>query len=108
MRKASKSRKIDVELIGGLALCIASIVFVAMLPSQKPPIAVSGEDGNGNHYKYVNTYELKAKYDGVYFIDTDGEAWKTDGEYTKGKVYTLEMSNNGTEGILDDVILSVR
>lgn len=104
MRKA----KLDLELIGGLALCIASIVFVAMLPSQKPLIAVSGEDGNGNHYHYVNTYEVKAKYDGVYFVDSNGEAWKTDGEYVKGETYTLEMSDNGTEGILDDVIISVR
>lgn len=104
MRKA----RLDLELIGGLVLCVASIVFVTMLPSQKPQIAIAGDDGNGNHYKYVNTYELKAKYDGVYFIDTDGEAWKTDGEYVKGKVYTLEMSDNGTKGVLDDVILSVR
>ena len=103
-----KSWKIDLELIGGLVLCVASIVFVAMLPSQKQHIAVAGDDGNGNHYKYVSTYELKAKYDGVYFIDTDGGAWKTDGEYTKGKTYTLEMSDNGTEGVLDDVIISVR
>lgn len=104
MRKA----KLDLELIGGLVLCVASIVFVAMLPSQKPQITVSGEDGNGNYYKYVNAYELKAEYDGAYFVDSNGEAWKTDGEYTKGKTYTLEMSDNGTEGILDDVILSVR
>ena len=104
MRKA----KLDLELIGGLVLCVASILFVAMLPSQKLQITVSGEDGNGSHYKYVNTYELNAKYDGVYFIDSDGEAWKTDGEYVKGKVYTLEMSDNGTKGVLDDVILSVR
>ena len=103
-----KSWKIDLELIGGLVLCVASIVFVAMLPSQKSQIAVAGEDGNGNHYQYVSTYELNAKYDGVYFIDTDGEAWKTDGEYTKGKTYTLEMSDNGTEGVLADVIISVR
>lgn len=106
MRKA----RLDLELIGGLVLCVASIVFVTMLPSQKQQIAVAGDDGNGNHYKYVNvsTYELKTKYDGVYFIDTDGEAWKTDGEYTQGKTYTLEMSDNGTEGVLDDVIISVR
>lgn len=106
MRKA----RLDLELIGGLVLCVASIVFVTMLPSQKPQIAIAGDDGNGNHYKYVNvsTYELKTKYDGVYFIDTDGEAWKTDGEYTKGKTYTLKMSDNGTEGVLDDVIISVR
>ena len=103
-----KSWKIDLELIGGLVLCVASIVFVAMLPSQKSQIAVAGEDGNGNHYHYVSTYELKAQYDGVYFIDTDGETWKTDGEYTKGKTYTLEMSDNGTEGVLDDVIISIR
>lgn len=106
MRKA----RLDLELIGGLVLCVASIVFVTMLPSQKPQIAIAGDDGNGNHYKYVNvsTYELKTKYDGVYFVDVDGEAWKTDGEYTKGKTYTLKMSDNGTEGVLDDVIISVR
>ena len=103
-----KKAKLDLELIGGLVLCVASIVFVAMLLSQKLQIAVAGEEGNGNHYQYVSTYELKTKYDGVYFIDTDGEAWKTDGEYTKGKTYTLEMSDNGTEGVLDDVIISVR
>lgn len=104
MRKA----RLDLELIGGLVLCIASIVFVAMLPSQKSQIAVAGEDGNGNHYQYVSTYELKAKYDGVYFIDSTGNTWKTDGVYTKNKTYTLEMSDNGTDGILDDVILFVR
>lgn len=105
-----RKERLDLELIGGLVLCVASIVFVTMLPSQKPQIAIAGDDGNGNHYKYVNvsTYELKTKYDGVYFIDTDGEAWKTDGEYTKGKTYTLKMSDNGTEGVLDDVIISVR
>lgn len=103
-----KSWKIDLELIGGLVLCVASIVFVAMLPSQKPQIAVAGEDGNGNHYQYVSTYELKAKYDGQYFIDSTGNTWATDGVYTKGKMYKLEMSDNGTKGILDDVVLSVR
>lgn len=103
-----RKERLDLELIGGLVLCIASIVFVAMLPSQKSQIAVAGDDGNGNHYQYVSTYELKAKYDGVYFIDSTGNTWKTDGVYTKNKTYTLEMSDNGTDGILDDVILFVR
>ena len=62
-----RKERLDLELIGGLVLCVASIVFVTMLPSQKPQIAIAGDDGNGNHYKYVNvsTYELKTKYDDV-------------------------------------------
>lgn len=103
MRKANDL----IAIAFGVALSTMAFVFASAMHTLGK-IAVAGDDGNGHHYKYVNTYELKVKYDGVYFIDSDGEAWKTDGEYTKGKTYTLEMSDNGTEGILDDVILSVR
>lgn len=107
MKKANIRKQDLIAIAFGVALSTMAFVFASAMHTPGK-IAVAGEDGNGNHYKYVNTYELKAKYDGVYFIDSDGEAWKTDGEYTKGKTYTLEMSDNGTEGVLDDVIISVR
>lgn len=103
-----RKRKIDGQIVLGIILSAAAITFAALMPKPNRQIAVAGEDGNGNHYVYVNVYALKAKYDGQYFIDSTGNTWATDGVYTKGKMYTLEMSDNGTDGILDDVILSVR
>lgn len=101
-------KKIDRELVFGTVLLVATIAFVSLVPKANHQIAVAGEDGNGNHYVYANTYDLQATYDGQYFVDSTGNTWATDGVYTKGKTYTLEMSDNGTDGILDDVILSVR
>ena len=109
MTKLQRKRQIRERITLITVASAISIASIFAISTKTNTYAIASEN-NGLHYKYVTEYRLNATYIGSgNFVDENGNEWKIqNGEYKKGKSYTLIMHDNGTENIItDDVIVDI-
>lgn len=94
-----------------LTIITLPVVIIALLfgGTEKHGYYIQADAGI-NHYKWVNTYQEKAVYIGNnILLDSNGNEWEyADNSLKKGKSYILNMHDNGTETITDDVIYGIK
>lgn len=109
MTKTERIQQRNGRVITAVIILASMIILAILILSQSETYAIESES-NTTHYKYVKQYTLDATYIGDgNFVDENGNEWAIDEEdYTKGKVYSMTMHDNGTENIIiDDVIVDI-
>jgi uncharacterized membrane protein len=110
MTKSQRQSQIRERIALAAVASALSVASIFTISTKANTYAIASNETNGMHYKYVTEYSQKATYIGSgNFVDENGNEWKIqNGEYKKGKSYTLIMHDNGTENIItDDVIVDI-
>ena len=104
-----KQNKTILNLLVAAFVVVAFIIFFIWILSAPITYATPTNATEGIRYKYVTERTEKAVYIGENtFYTEDGNAWKYDGNFKKGKTYILKIHDNGTKNnIKDDVIVSI-
>ena len=90
-----------------LALCVATLLFVAVFGS----IAIITNDAPSTDYAMTcKVVEIDHEKDLVTVVDSNGFEWTWEGveDWQIGDCASLLMNDSGTDEIFDDVILSMR